>query len=116
MKGCALPYPELRLTSKRECAADHTGSTNSVATLTSKRGDDSDSVYQRLKQSILNGEVSPTFIPVKKLLKSWEFGKTDKDRQEWAAWAFEKMHRENVLKLNPANDGTGIQKAKYILA
>ena len=87
-----------------------------AATLTSKRGDDSDSVYQRLKQSILNGEVSPTFIPVKKLLKSWEFGKNDKDRQEWAAWAFEKMHGENVLKLNPANDGTGIQKAKYILA
>lgn len=115
-KAIHAPEHAATLTSKRECAADHTGSTNSVATLTSKRGDDSDSVYQRLKQSILNGEVSPTFIPVKKLLKSWEFGKNDKDRQEWAAWAFEKMHRENVLKLNPANDGTGIQKAKYILA
>lgn len=115
-KAIHAPEHAATRTSTRESATNHVDSADSVSTRTSTRADDSDSTYQRLKQAIISGEVAPTFASVKKLLKSWEFGKNDKDRQEWAAWAFEKMHSENVLKLNPANDGTGIQKAKYILA
>jgi hypothetical protein len=75
-----------------------------------------ESRYEELKAMIVSREIEPTFRPVKTVLSGWEVGASDRNRQVIAAAALDRMHRENVLILNPANDGSGIQKAKYILA
>jgi hypothetical protein len=75
-----------------------------------------ESRYDELKAMIVSREIEPTFRPVKTVLSGWQVGASDRNRQVIAAAALDRMHRENVLILNPANDGSGIQKAKYILA
>jgi hypothetical protein len=75
-----------------------------------------DDLYHTLKAMIQSREVEPTFRPVKAVLRGWQVGASDRNRQIIAAAALDRMHRENILTLNPANDGTGIKKAKYILA
>jgi hypothetical protein len=75
-----------------------------------------DDLYEKLKNMIIAREVVPTFRPVKHVLRGWEVGTSDRNRQEIASSALDRMYSENVLKMNPANDGTTIKKAKYILA
>ncbi|QTR47754.1 hypothetical protein J9253_07500 [Thiothrix litoralis] len=89
---------------------------NSAATLTVSGEEFTEDTYQRLLIMVKAGEISPTFVPVKKMLRTWDVGSSDKARQDWTALAFERMRGEGILIMNPANDGTGIQKAKYILA
>lgn len=73
-------------------------------------------LYQKLKRMVKGGEVDPTYRPVKAVLKEWKVGTSDRHRQDIAGQAFDRMYTETVLKLNPANNGSGIQKAKYVLA
>lgn len=75
-----------------------------------------DDLYQQLRHKIQAGELEPTYRPVKEVLKSWRVGTSDRHRQDVARQALDRMHGEGVLKPNPANDGRGIQKAKYVLA
>ena len=75
-----------------------------------------DDLYQKLKRMVRAGQVDPTYRPVKTVLKGWDVGTSDRHRQDIAGEALDRMAGEGVLKPNPANDGSGIQKAKYILA
>lgn len=75
-----------------------------------------ESRYEELKAMVMKHEIEPTFRPVKAVLSGWQIGVSDRNRQVIAAAALDRMHRDKVLMLNPANDGSGIQKAKYILA
>ena len=75
-----------------------------------------ESHYDQLKKMVVNREIEPTFRPIKAVLRGWEVGTSERNRQVIATTALDRMHRENILVLNPANDGSGIKKAKYILA
>ncbi len=75
-----------------------------------------ESHYDQLKKMVVNREIEPTFRPIKTVLRGWEVGTSERNRQVIATTALDRMHRENILVLNPANDGSGIKKAKYILA
>lgn len=75
-----------------------------------------DDLYEKLKRMIGAGQVAPTYRPVKDVLKGWNVGTSDKHRQDIAGQAFDRMAREGMLRLNPANDGSTIKKAKYVLA
>jgi len=75
---------------------------------------DSD-LYEELKARVITREISPTFRPIIQWLAGKAVGKNTQHRQLLAAAALDRMHRENVLTLNPANDGSGIKKAKYIV-
>jgi hypothetical protein len=75
-----------------------------------------DDLYQQLKRMIHAGQVAPTYRPVKEVLKGWNVGTSDRHRQDIAGQALDRMAREGMLKLNPANDGSTIKKAKYVLA
>lgn len=75
---------------------------------------DSD-LYEELKARVITREISPTFRPIIQWLADKAVGKNTQHRQLLAAAALDRMHRENVLTLNPANDGSGIKKAKYIV-
>ena len=71
--------------------------------------------YEQLKALIKAGQVEPTIRPIKAKLKEWEAGNSDAHRQRLASEWLERLFSEQVLMLNPANDGRGIQKAKYVL-
>lgn len=71
--------------------------------------------YERLKSLILNRDLSVTYRPIKAWMKAENIGKSDKERQALTTEYLEQMYAEKLLSLNPANDGTGIKKAKYIL-
>ena len=72
--------------------------------------------YERLKQLIIERELSVTYRPIKAWMKSQNIGTSDKNRQNLTVEYLDKMFSEGVLVLNPANDGKGINKAKYICA
>lgn len=71
--------------------------------------------YAQLKALIEAGQVEPTIRPVKTQLKAWGAGNSDAHRQRLASEWLDQMFSESVLVLNPANNGQGIKKAKYIL-
>jgi hypothetical protein len=71
--------------------------------------------YEQLKALIEAGQVEPTIRPIKAQLKAWGAGNSDAHRQKLASEWLDQMFSESVLVLNPANNGQGIKKAKYIL-
>jgi hypothetical protein len=72
-----------------------------------------DALYEELKARIVAREIEPMTKPVKQLLKVWAVGRNDDHRQHIAGEAFDRMHREGVLTLNPEQ---GKFKRKYLLA
>lgn len=71
--------------------------------------------YEQLKALIQAGQVEPTIRPIKAQLKVWGAGNSDAHRQRLASEWLDRLFSESVLVLNPANNGHGIKKAKYIL-
>jgi hypothetical protein len=71
--------------------------------------------YEQLKALIEAGQVEPTIRPIKAQLKVWGAGNSDAHRQRLASEWLDQMFSESVLVLNPANNGQGIKKAKYLL-
>lgn len=71
--------------------------------------------YEQLKALIQAGQVEPTIRPIKAQLKTWGAGNSDAHRQRLASEWLDQMFSESVLVLNPANNGQGIKKAKYLL-
>ncbi|TXH78367.1 MAG: hypothetical protein E6Q85_01730 [Thiothrix sp.] len=72
--------------------------------------------YEQLKALIQAGQVEPTIRPIKAQLKVWGAGNSDAHRQRLASEWLDRLFSESVLVLNPANNGQGIKKAKYILS
>jgi hypothetical protein len=75
-----------------------------------------ESDYVKWSQQVATGELSPTIRAVKLVLKQSGLGNSDAHRQALAGELLERMFKEGMLKLNPANNGQGINKAKYIRA
>lgn len=71
--------------------------------------------YEQLKALIQAGQLEPTIRPIKAQLKAWGVGNSDAHRQKLASEWLDQMFSESVLVLNPANNGQGIKKAKYVL-
>lgn len=90
------------------------GTRNTVETDT-RNTEQSEGEYEQLKQLIVNHELSVTYRPIKAWLKNRNSGTSDKNRQDITIGYLDRMFKEGVLILNPANDGTGINKAKYVL-
>jgi hypothetical protein len=72
-----------------------------------------DALYQELKGRIVAREIEPMARPVKQLLKVWQVGRNDEQRQHVANEALDRMHGEGVLSLNPEQ---GKFKRKYLIA
>jgi hypothetical protein len=104
-----LDEPEKPRVITRVSGAGNTAENMGVSALSS-------SLYEELKTRVITREITPTFRPVIKWLSDKQVGKNTQQRQQIATAALDRMHGENVLTLNPANDGTTIKKAKYILA
>lgn len=71
--------------------------------------------YTQLKQLIQQGKLEPKVRPIKAILKEWDTGSSDANRQRLASEWLDRLFSEGILRLNPENDGNGIKKAKYIL-
>ncbi len=116
-RGCTTP-PPCTVHGQQDASAGTSGARVSRVPYTGEEGMQAmtEARYAELVQRVLAGEVKPTFRPVKEVLRGWGIGKRDSHRQEIASELLDRMYADGVLKLNPANDGTGIRKAKYVLA
>lgn len=73
-----------------------------------------DTDYVKWSQQVGAGELSPTIRAFKLALKQAGLGHSDAHRQALAGELLERLFKEGKLKLNPANQGRGLNKAKYV--
>lgn len=92
------------------------GDTRDADTRSTPAKKPTESDYVKWSQQVAAGELSPTIRAFKLALKQAGLGNSDAHRQTLAGELLERMFKEGTLKLNPANNGRGINKAKYIRA
>lgn len=92
------------------------GDTRDADTRSTPAKKPTESDYVKWSQQVGAGELSPTIRAFKLVLKQAGLGSSDAHRQTLAGELLERMFKEGMLKLNPANNGQGINKAKYIRA
>lgn len=92
------------------------GDTRDADTRSTPAKKPTESDYVKWSLQVAAGELSPTIRAFKLVLKQSGLGNSDAHRQALAGELLERMFKDGMLRLNPANNGQGINKAKYIRA